>query len=96
MTIVSSVVISMDIAETIIKEAEQEGGYDLIAMTTHGRSGFPRLMMGSVTEHILGATKLPLLIVRPHKVEAQVQRDAETEKDTLAGISELEVITYVM
>jgi nucleotide-binding universal stress UspA family protein len=60
-TITSSRVISIDIARTIIEQAEHEGGYDMIAMTTHGWSGFPRLLMGSVTEHILGATKLPLL-----------------------------------
>jgi nucleotide-binding universal stress UspA family protein len=97
-TITSSIVISHDIARTIIEEAEHEGDYDLIAMTTHGRSGFPRLMMGSVTEHILGATKLPLLIVRPHKVETQVQREAEakTEKGSLADITELEAVTRVM
>lgn len=94
----SSALISSDIAGTIRQQAEGERGYDLIAMTTHGRSGLRRLLMGSVTEQVLGATHLPLLIVRPHKVEAQVQPEAETktEKGTLAGISELEVITHVM
>jgi nucleotide-binding universal stress UspA family protein len=98
LSITSSAVINMDIAGTIIQQAEDESGYDLIAMTTHGRSGLRRLMMGSVTEHVLGATKLPLLIVRPYKVEKQVQPEAETktEKGTLAGITELEVITYSM
>jgi nucleotide-binding universal stress UspA family protein len=95
-SITSSAVISMDIAGTIIQQAEDESGYDLIAMTTHRRSGLRRLMMGSVTEHVLGATKLPLLIVRPHKVETQVQAETKTEKSTLAGITELEVITYAM
>jgi nucleotide-binding universal stress UspA family protein len=96
-SITSSDVISMDIAGTIIQQAH-ESGYDLIAMTTHGRSGLRRLMMGSVTEHVLGTTKLPLLIVRPYKVEKQVQPEAETktEKGTLAGITELEVIPYAM
>ena len=96
-SITSSTVISTDIAGTIIQQAH-ESGYDLIAMTTHGRSGLRRLMMGSVTEHVLGATELPLLIVRPHKVETHVQREAETktEKRSLTGNTELEVIAYTM
>jgi nucleotide-binding universal stress UspA family protein len=97
-SITSSAVINTDIAGTIIQQAEEESGYDLIAMTTHGRSGLQRLMMGSITEHILGATKLPLLIVRPHKVQTQDLREAETkpEKGKLTSITELEAITYVM
>jgi hypothetical protein len=39
----------------------------VIALATHGRGGIKRWMMGSVTERILGATRLPLLIVRPQK-----------------------------
>ena len=35
---------------------------------THGRGGLERWMMGSVTEHVLNATKLPVLIVRPQNV----------------------------
>jgi nucleotide-binding universal stress UspA family protein len=63
-----SVAVSTDVAATIIKQAEQAGssdGYDVIAIATHGRGGLERLVMGSVTEHLLGATRLPLLIVRP-------------------------------
>jgi hypothetical protein len=38
---------------------------DLIAMATHGRGGLQRWVMGSMAERVLGATKLPLLIIRP-------------------------------
>jgi hypothetical protein len=37
-------------------------------------------MMGSVTERILGATMLPLLIVRPSELVAEMQ-EATTEKE---------------
>jgi nucleotide-binding universal stress UspA family protein len=47
--------------------AEQIYGCDLIAMSTHGRGGLERLMMGSITERVLHATKLPMLIVRPQR-----------------------------
>jgi nucleotide-binding universal stress UspA family protein len=65
---------SKDVAEALIKTAEsgvstesshEFTGCDLIAIATHGRGGMQRLVMGSVTERVLGATKLPMLIVRP-------------------------------
>lgn len=51
-------------------KAEQDHGFNLIAMSTHGRGGLERLMMGSVTERVLHATKLPMLIVRPQRTAA--------------------------
>jgi nucleotide-binding universal stress UspA family protein len=52
---------------------EKTPGFDLLAMATHGRTGLQRLRLGSVTEHVLGATDLPLLIVRPSQVAARSQ-----------------------
>ncbi len=62
----------MDVADTLIQiaegnEQENSTGYDIIALTTHGRSGPKRWIMGSVAERLLGATRLPLLIIHPHK-----------------------------
>ncbi|TMF45688.1 MAG: universal stress protein, partial [Chloroflexi bacterium] len=68
----TSVALGKDVADTLIRAAEQgeeaegkrlTGNCDLIAMMTHGRGGLQRLSMGSVTEHVLGAAKLPLLVV---------------------------------
>jgi nucleotide-binding universal stress UspA family protein len=39
-------------------------GADLIVMGTHGRSGFNRLMLGSVTERVLRESEVPVLAVR--------------------------------
>jgi nucleotide-binding universal stress UspA family protein len=47
---------------------ESVGRFDLIAMSTHGRGGLRRLVMGSVTERVLSASKLPLLVLRPKEV----------------------------
>jgi nucleotide-binding universal stress UspA family protein len=49
---------------------DQTRRFDLIAMSTHGRGGLERLMMGSVTERVLHGTKLPMLIVRPQRSAA--------------------------
>jgi len=74
LVITSSVELEKDVSSALIHIAEHEGkrkesasNCDLIAISTHGRSGVERWVMGSVTERILGGTKLPMLIVRPQK-----------------------------
>jgi nucleotide-binding universal stress UspA family protein len=37
---------------------------DLVAMTTHGRTGITRMVVGSVTESVLRDAQIPLLVVR--------------------------------
>ncbi|HLI89403.1 MAG TPA: universal stress protein [Ktedonobacteraceae bacterium] len=73
-----SVTLDDDIASGIIRVAENGedaegagafGGCDVIAMATHGYSGLERWAMGSVTERVLRATRLPMLIVRPSEKE---------------------------
>ncbi len=72
---------STDVARTILTAAEAgledgEGALhathlppsDVIAMATHGRGGLARWVMGSVTDRVLHATHLPLLVVRPPAV----------------------------
>ena len=51
-------------AEKIVEYAMKEE-VDLIAMATHGRSGFSRWVFGSVAEKVLRATALPILLIRP-------------------------------
>ena len=38
---------------------------DLIVISTHGRGGFARLAMGSVTDSLIRATRIPVLVVKP-------------------------------
>ncbi|MBI3129062.1 MAG: universal stress protein [Candidatus Tectomicrobia bacterium] len=45
--------------------------YDLIAMTTHGRSGVNRLLMGSVTESVIRKVSIPVLVVRAMEVPSE-------------------------
>jgi len=68
----TSIASGKDVADALIRAAEEgeevygkrlTGNADLIAMATHGRSALQHLFMGSVTERVLGSTKLPLLIV---------------------------------
>jgi nucleotide-binding universal stress UspA family protein len=48
-----------------IVEAARYRHPDLIVMSSHGRSGVARLVMGSVTERVLRATTVPILVIRP-------------------------------
>jgi universal stress protein A len=48
----------------VIVEAAADRGADLIVMGTHGRSGFERLIMGSVTERVLRSAPCPVVVVR--------------------------------
>src|SRR5579885_3534581 len=74
LTITWSVAVDTDVASAIIRVAENGedaegagvfGGCDVIAVATHGYGGLQRWAMGSVTERVLNAAKLPMLIVRP-------------------------------
>ena len=66
--------VDTDIASALLQIAEQGddtegagtfGGCDLIAISSHGRSGFQRWTLGSITERLLHATRRPILIVHP-------------------------------
>lgn len=52
------------IAETIL-EVATEMKVDMIAMSTHGRSGLQKLLMGSVTEWMIKNSPVPVLVIRP-------------------------------
>ena len=57
-----------------IVDCAREAGADLIAMTTHGRSGLGRLLFGSVAEAVLRQAEIPVFLMR--MTEAQVAAGA--------------------
>lgn len=62
------------IAEDFVREAEsadepiidlaRQADIDLIVMGSHGRTGLKRLLMGSVTERVIGNAPCPVLVVK--------------------------------
>jgi len=60
-------VMSGDPAYKIIEHAEHEMA-GLIAMSTHGRTGIARWVLGSVTDKVMHGAKMPIWIVRPPKM----------------------------
>ena len=39
--------------------------FDVIALTSHGRSGFPRMLLGSTAEAVLRLAHTPVLVIKP-------------------------------
>lgn len=70
-------------ATTIVEYAER-GGFDLIVMGTHGRTGLAHLLIGSVAETVVRTATVPVLTVgrvteaarAPHFVEKAIEQPA--------------------
>jgi len=41
---------------------------EFIIMSTHGRTGFSRALMGSVAEKVVYRTERPVMLVKPEKI----------------------------
>ncbi len=63
-------------ADVIVGEAAEVDD-TLIAMSTHGRTGLGRWIMGSVTDRVLHTTAAPLLVVHPERGAPSVDSTAE-------------------
>lgn len=51
-------------ADEVIIELARKANTDLIVMGSHGRTGLKRLLMGSVTERVIGSSPCPVLVVK--------------------------------
>ena len=69
----------------VILEAAAEFRADLIVMGTHGRTGFRRLVLGSVTEEVLRKAPCPVLTVKAPAPAARPAAEADA-KTAGAGI----------
>lgn len=61
----------------MVNEAADEVGANLIVMGTHGRTGIPRALIGSVAEKVVRTAKVPVLTV--HVGEHSAHAVAPTE-----------------
>lgn len=62
-------------APTIVEYADDHD-VDLIVMGSHGRRGFRRLMLGSVTAEVVRSARRPVLVVR-HEADAAPPSDVD-------------------
>ena len=54
------------IAEAILEDADAME-VDMIAMSTHGRSGLQRWVMGSIADRVVRHSTIPVLLIRPRQ-----------------------------
>ena len=55
------------VAESILRMASQSQA-DVIVMSTHGRSGAKRWLLGSVTDRVVTHSDIPVMVVRPGNI----------------------------
>lgn len=54
-------------APELILYIAKEKNVDIIMMSTHGRTGLKKVLIGSVTEHVIHRATCPILVVHPIK-----------------------------
>ena len=59
-------VIPGDPAEEIVRYIDVEG-IDLVVMSTHGRKGLDRILFGSVANHVVTTSSVPVMTVNPYR-----------------------------
>ncbi|MFC1944063.1 universal stress protein [Chloroflexota bacterium] len=62
---VENVVLHNIAADRAIVDYANKNEMDLIAITTHGRTGLMRAVLGSIADSVLRGSHLPILIIRP-------------------------------
>jgi nucleotide-binding universal stress UspA family protein len=61
-----------------IVERAREDGADLIVMSTHGRTGFSHVLLGSVTEKVVRTAPCPVVSIHP-------EEERESSASKIAG-----------
>jgi nucleotide-binding universal stress UspA family protein len=52
-------------AASMILKTSEDLGVDVIAMSTHGRSGIAHWLIGSTAERVVRHSKIPVMLIRP-------------------------------
>lgn len=76
--------IEREVPVAAILRAIDEEKADLVAMTTHGRSGLSRWIFGSVSEDVLRHAPCPVLVLRASETEPEVMAEIDLEAEAEA------------
>jgi nucleotide-binding universal stress UspA family protein len=68
-------------AASAIVDAARVQQVDLIVMSSHGRSGLGRLVLGSVAEAVLRGTHVPILLLRPSQAPVATPGGGATRQE---------------
>lgn len=73
-------VVAGDPAVEICRTAE-DGGFDVVVVGSHGKGWLQRVVLGSVSHHVVQHAKVPVLLVRHVPDDARTDRDAHADAD---------------
>jgi nucleotide-binding universal stress UspA family protein len=76
---VTTAVLEGVVADAVLDYAEDTEA-DLIVMSTHGRSGMERWLLGSVAEKVVRGARMPVMLVRPKTGEKPAEKNQATEQ----------------
>jgi len=65
---IEKIPVSTGIPEEVIKTVTAEKGIDIIIMGSHGRKGIEKLTLGSVAEHVVRNSRVPVMCLRGDKM----------------------------
>jgi nucleotide-binding universal stress UspA family protein len=65
---------------TTILETLAERQYDLAVMSTHGRTGLRRLLLGGVADKVIRNSQKPVLVFRPASRARRVRRSRSSRR----------------
>ena len=71
-------------ADALLRYVEKNA-IDLIVMTTHGRSGLARTLLGSISDQVVRRSRCPVLLARPHR-HVPEEREAAAVSDVLVPL----------
>jgi nucleotide-binding universal stress UspA family protein len=80
----SSAVVEGHTADALLRYAD-ENAIDLIVMTTHGRSGLARAVLGSTSDQVVRRSRCPVLLARSHRHVAE-EHEAAAVSDVLVPL----------
>jgi len=63
-------VVAQGAADSQILGFAHRENVDILVMSTHGRSGLSKLLMGSVAQKVMLTTQRPVMLVKPERVHA--------------------------
>jgi len=70
-----------------LTEYATSNAIDLVVMSTHGRGGFARALLGSVSDDLIRRSLLPVLLIRPHEHDPE-EHEPVAVSDVLVPLDE--------
>jgi len=61
---IDTIHIPWQLVPSALLQVADDSGCDLIVMSSHGRTGMNRVMMGSQTAELMNRAKVPVVVVR--------------------------------